>query len=194
MSDDKQGRSGWAVVSQMGHVTLAGFVTETTLAGFGVLSVAIPDGDRTIEKLIPPSTLYDLTWVGESEARQVARRSPVQVIDDWTIRQEVRAKIESEERESIEQRARRLVEGDIRDKSAEERQKVLDILSDAKAVAKSAIDALPVGNIEVAVAKRLMADIATYCEESHQRVGGRVAIRSDDSGDWGDDDDDEPPL
>jgi len=109
MNDERQPRSGWAVVEVMGHVTIAGYVTETTIAGAGVLAVAVPDGDRTVEQLISPTSLYRLTWVGEDEARLVARKHPVQVIDDWTIRQETRAQIEKEERDSIEQRVRRQV-------------------------------------------------------------------------------------
>jgi hypothetical protein len=134
MNDDQKRHAyeGWAIVQQMGHVTIAGYVTETQLAGFGVLSVAIPDGDRTIQQLIPASTLYSLTWVGENEARLAARRHPVEPISEWDIRTELRERIEREERESIEQRALRAAEHKQRDAATEERRRIVDILSDTR--------------------------------------------------------------
>lgn len=208
MSDtnERTGFEGWAIVQQMGHVKIAGYVTEVQLAGFGVLSVAIPDGDRMVQKLIPPSTLYDLTWVGEAEARFVAKRSPIEPVSEWDIRQEARERIEQNERESIETRTRRTVEREQQDAARAERRRVLDILSDAKAVAQTVVGAVTestlasVSDLQAATANRLMTDIDTYCEESHQRLRGEPQAMTyaggvDDDDRYGDDyDDDEPPL
>lgn len=193
MSEERTPREGYAVIQQMGHVTLAGYVTETTLAGHGILSVAIPDGDRTIEKLIPPSTLYDLTWVGEEEARLVAKRHPVQVIDDWTVRQEAREQIEREERESIEKQVRRQVAIDQADGMRKERGRVLDVLSPARAVAKAVSEGC-LGEEHKNDATVLVQAIDAYCEESNLRLRGEPPVRTyvddDDYGsDLGDDDD-----
>lgn len=201
-TNERNGYKGWAIVQQMGHVTIAGYVTETMLAGHGVLSVAIPDGDRTIEKLIPPSTLYDLTWVGEAEARSVAKKHPAQVIDDWTIRQEIRERIETEEKGRIEQRAKLDAEQEYQARAREDRDRVLDILSDAKAVAKVVSDNSPIDEMMSVSAQQLMASIATWCGESDQLLRGEQPVARtyagggyDDDPNDGDDtwDDDEDP-
>lgn len=200
MNDEKKTYAGWAIVQQMGHVKIAGYVTEARLAGFGVLSVAIPDGDRMVEKLIPPSTLYDLTWVGEEEARLVAKRHPIEPVAEWDVRQEVRERITQEERDSIERTVRRAADGEHQTQAAEERRRVIEILSDAKAVARTAAEVLPEGDFELEAANRLVEAIDAYARDSHQRLRGEQPPARTYSGGgydddrYEDDDDDGPPL
>lgn len=56
----------WAVVELMGHVTLIGRVTETTLAGAPVLRIDRIDG--RVQR-VSPQALYRFTDVSEDEAR-----------------------------------------------------------------------------------------------------------------------------
>lgn len=159
MTDDQKPKAyeGWAIVQQMGHVTLAGYVTETQLAGFGVLSIAIPDGVRTVQQLIPPSTLYSLTWVGEEEARTAARYNKIEPVQEWTIRQEIRAKLEQDEAESIEQRIRRTVAREQQEASDRERHRTADLLNQALSVAQS---------VETPESAALIQAIETYADEA----------------------------
>lgn len=112
---------GWAVLELMGHVKLAGFVTEGQLAGQGMLHLAIPDGmGGNFEQYIPPASLYRMTTVSESIARRVARQAMERAfpVTEWDVRTEIREKIAAEEREDIEKRVRRQV---AIERSAEDR-------------------------------------------------------------------------
>lgn len=56
----------WAIVELMGHVTIIGRVTETTLAGAPVLRIERIDG--RVQR-VSPQALYRLTDVTEDEAK-----------------------------------------------------------------------------------------------------------------------------
>lgn len=56
----------WAITELMGHVTIIGRVTETTLAGAPMLRIARIDG--RVQR-VSPQALYRLTDVTEAEAR-----------------------------------------------------------------------------------------------------------------------------
>lgn len=62
----------WAIVEAMGHRTLAGKLTEVTIAGVAMLSVLRMDG-RT--QYLPPSSVYMITPCTLQEATAVARRN-----------------------------------------------------------------------------------------------------------------------
>lgn len=67
----------WAVVEMMGHRRVIGKVSETTIAGAGMLRVLVYEGDAeepVAEQLLPPSSLYCLTPVPETVARKLGRR------------------------------------------------------------------------------------------------------------------------
>lgn len=68
---------GWAIVELMGHRILAGFVTEVTLAGAGMLRIDVYPGDAAspiASPMHPPSALYGLTPCTEERARRAAAR------------------------------------------------------------------------------------------------------------------------
>lgn len=77
----------WCVMELMGHVRLGGYVTETTLAGMGVLRIDIPEieGSPASTQFVPPSTLYRLTPVTEEIARAVAAKNRPQPISYWEM-------------------------------------------------------------------------------------------------------------
>lgn len=63
----------WCVVELMGHVRLAGKVTEKVIAGYGMLQVDIPEADnRWHTEFINPSSLYRLTPASARICRQIA--------------------------------------------------------------------------------------------------------------------------
>lgn len=69
---------GWAVLELLGHRRLAGYVSEATVAGVGMLRIDVPadeDGHPAVTQIYAPSAVYCLTPVGEAEARGAARRN-----------------------------------------------------------------------------------------------------------------------
>lgn len=92
---------GWAILELMGHRRLAGWVTETELAGQGVLRLDVPrsaaddemgeeHGDPEEERWLAtqfyaPSALYCLTPVDEDVARGLAERQRPHPVHPWEL-------------------------------------------------------------------------------------------------------------
>lgn len=64
----------WAIVEVMGHSKYAGLVTDTTVAGAGMIRVDVPQsGDRpAFTKLLAPGSLFGITPCTEETARRAA--------------------------------------------------------------------------------------------------------------------------
>ena len=82
----------WAIVELMGHVRMAGFVREVTIAGAGLLSIEVPeavdDGGTThaaYTQIVNPTSLYRITPTTEDLARSVARHSRPAAIHAWEL-------------------------------------------------------------------------------------------------------------
>lgn len=60
-----------AIVELMGHVRIAGWTTETTIAGAGFVRVDIPDADGNPKatKYCAPGSIYAITPCDEETAR-----------------------------------------------------------------------------------------------------------------------------
>ncbi len=80
---------GWAIVEQMGHKTIAGFVSEVQLAGVPMLRIDVPahdpEGDPVATQFIHASTLYALTPTAEAIVRQIAKRTRVEPAATWGL-------------------------------------------------------------------------------------------------------------
>jgi hypothetical protein len=82
---------GWAILELMGHRRLAGWVTETELAGQGVLRLDVPregaadDDGWLATQFYAPSALYCLTPTSEETARAVAARSAPEPVHRWEL-------------------------------------------------------------------------------------------------------------
>ncbi len=84
---------GWAILELMGHRRLGGFVTETELAGHGVLRLDVPrplpwlegEGPWAATQFYAPSALYCLTPTSEEAARVVAARSQPEPVQRWEL-------------------------------------------------------------------------------------------------------------
>lgn len=64
----------WAIVELMGHLRLAGYASETTIAGAGFIRVDVPgpDGDTRASKYCSPQSVYAITPCDEETARRTA--------------------------------------------------------------------------------------------------------------------------
>lgn len=78
---------GWALVEQMGHKSVAGYVREQLVAGVPLLRIDVPGPDGSTEPIatqfIHASTLYALTPMAEAMVRKVAARTQVQPAATW---------------------------------------------------------------------------------------------------------------
>lgn len=97
MADDRF--QGWAILELMGHRRLAGWVTETELAGQGVLRLDVPHesdaADEAAEEhgedlwlatqFYAPSALYCLTPTTEDVARALAARNRPEPVHRWEL-------------------------------------------------------------------------------------------------------------
>lgn len=85
MSDDKF--EGWAILELMGHRRLGGFVTETEMAGAGVLRIDVPgEGDEVYAtQFYSPGSMYCLTPTTEEAARAVAVRNRPEPVHQWEL-------------------------------------------------------------------------------------------------------------
>lgn len=79
--------SGWALVEQMGHKSIAGFVREELLAGVPLLRIDVPgQSDEPIAtQYIHASTIYALTPMAEDLVRKVAARTRVEPAATWGV-------------------------------------------------------------------------------------------------------------
>lgn len=64
----------WCILEIMGHRKIGCRVTETTIAGTGMLRVEIPDGDKMVTQFYRPESVYCITPTTEDLARKFASR------------------------------------------------------------------------------------------------------------------------
>ena len=72
MSDEKPIYDGWAILELMGHVRLAGRVTEESHFGVALGRIDIPSADGYTTQYFGGSSIYRLTPTTEAIARSVA--------------------------------------------------------------------------------------------------------------------------
>ncbi len=79
----------WAIVEQLGHRRLAGYVTEVQIAGAGFLRLDVPESDsgpaRT--QFLAPASIFALHPVAEETARRVAEASQSRPVQAWELRE-----------------------------------------------------------------------------------------------------------
>lgn len=75
MSDEKEQFEEWAIVELMGHVRLAGRVTEESHFGAALGRIDVPTDDEGgfVTSFFGGGSVYRVTPVSEEAARQVAR-------------------------------------------------------------------------------------------------------------------------
>lgn len=81
----------WAILEMMGHRRLAGYVTETEIAGHGMLRLDVPYSSAgegapwLATQFYAPSALYCLTPTTEATARAVAAFNQPTPVQQWEL-------------------------------------------------------------------------------------------------------------
>jgi hypothetical protein len=75
----------WAIVELMGHVKIAGLVTEEEHFGAKLGRIDIPSGDGFVTQFFNGSSLYRLTPTTEEIARGVAAANQPTPVHRWEL-------------------------------------------------------------------------------------------------------------
>lgn len=111
MSEETKGFRGWCVVELMGHVTLAGFLSEQEIAGSALLRIDVPETDvgPAFSKMVGTSAIYGITPVDEQTVRAICSEAPQRPFSSWELESAFRkyydARLERE-RPAIEEAVR----------------------------------------------------------------------------------------
>jgi len=80
-----EGFHSWAVVELMGHVRMAGRVTEEERFGVKMGRIDIPRGDGFFTQYFTGSSVYRMTPVSEEVARSVAAGTQPEPVHRWEL-------------------------------------------------------------------------------------------------------------
>lgn len=85
----------WAIVEIMGRQTVAGLLTEQTIAGAGFLRIDVPttSTQRAWSRLISPQAIYAITPVPEDIAMARAESLRVKPLTEWDLPTEMREQL-----------------------------------------------------------------------------------------------------
>lgn len=86
----------WAILELMGHVRLAGRVTEEEHFGAKLGRIDIPNGDGFTTQYFSGGSIYRLTPTTEVIARQVAQSNQPQPVHRWELPAPAKADIPAE--------------------------------------------------------------------------------------------------
>lgn len=86
----------WAILELMGHVRLAGKVTEESRFGVALGRIDIPTGDGFTTQYFGGSSIYRLTPTTEEIARSVALRNQPEPVHRWELPAPSKADIPAE--------------------------------------------------------------------------------------------------
>lgn len=73
----------WAIVELMGHVKMAGKLTEEEKFGSKMGRLDIPDGDGFVTQYFSGSSIYRITIVTEDVARMVRKSNDPAPVSSW---------------------------------------------------------------------------------------------------------------
>lgn len=78
---------GYAIVELMGHNTIAGYVTEQSIAGVAMLRVDVPNvGDQeTFTKFVSGGAIYGITPTTQEIAERAAQRLRAQPVHLYLV-------------------------------------------------------------------------------------------------------------
>lgn len=75
----------WAIVELMGHVKVAGYLTEEERFGVKMGRIDIPSADGTVTQYFGGSSVYRITPVTEEVARAYAEARQARPISRWDL-------------------------------------------------------------------------------------------------------------
>lgn len=84
----------WGVVELMGHVRLAGRLSEVEKFGVKMGQLDIPKGDGFYTRLFGGASVYSITMVDEATARIIAERSEIPPLHSWELPKQIAAPVE----------------------------------------------------------------------------------------------------
>lgn len=105
MTGEIKAYDGWAIVELMGHVRMAGRVSEAPMFGTALLRIDIPDGDSYTTQFASGGSIYRLTPCNEEVARAIARGGQPAPIEPWELKRIGAPRLtslEAEERQLVE--------------------------------------------------------------------------------------------
>ena len=86
MSEQTPGLTGWCIVELMGHIRLAGYVTEEEHFGAKIGRVDIPGPKgETVTQFFGGSSIYRITPTTEAIARRVAMHDSPAPVGRWDL-------------------------------------------------------------------------------------------------------------
>ena len=85
MAEIESGFDQWAIIELMGHVKIAGHVTEVEMFGSKLGRVDIPFGETFTTQYFNGSSLYRLTPTTEEIARAVAKNNQPAPVFRWEL-------------------------------------------------------------------------------------------------------------
>jgi hypothetical protein len=92
-TQESEAFQGWAIVELMGHVKLAGKLSEQKLAGMSFLKLDIPakpgtavEGEFSATQFINPSSVYRIHPTTEDVARAVADSIAPDPVSRWEVK------------------------------------------------------------------------------------------------------------
>jgi hypothetical protein len=85
MAEIESGFKQWAIIELMGHVKIAGHVTEVEMFGSKLGRVDIPNGETFTTQYFNGSSLYRLTPTTEEIARGVAKNNQPAPVYRWEL-------------------------------------------------------------------------------------------------------------
>lgn len=84
MEEAKKEEAVWAIVELMGHVKLAGRISEEEKFGSKIGRIDIPQEDGAfVTQFFGGGSIYRVTLVTEEVARHVAKKSAVAPVHSW---------------------------------------------------------------------------------------------------------------
>ena len=88
MTEQHEPFATWAILELMGHRRLAGFLTEQTIAGAGLLRLDIPAaGDASaVTQFYSPQAVYCITPCDEAIAREMAKQCAYEPVNRWELK------------------------------------------------------------------------------------------------------------
>ena len=81
----------WAIVELMGHVRLAGKLTEEEKFGSKLGRLDIPDGAGYITQFFGGGSVYRITVVTEAVARETSKRTTPAPVSPWNYPKQIAA-------------------------------------------------------------------------------------------------------
>lgn len=79
----------WCIVELMGHVTLAGYVTETEIGGGKLMRIEVPQskGMQAFTSFFGATSVYKMTPVDEETVQTLCKRQQQQPFQSWELKQ-----------------------------------------------------------------------------------------------------------